>query len=87
MNFTKLAKLDSYRYKLIYGETKAGYWGRVAIRIFIESIMDSDVADIVTEVTASDNYIYLEGRYYMMTDYEIGEQEGQHHMDILVEEY
>lgn len=49
------ARLDSYDYRLVNPHL---------IHIYVESVSDVTVADIVTDINAHYGKIYLEGSYY-----------------------
>ena len=49
------ARLDSYDYRLVDPHL---------IHIYVESVSDVTVADIVTDINSHYGNIYLEGRYY-----------------------
>ena len=49
------ARLDSYDYRLV---------GPKLIHLYVESVSDVTIADIVTDINAHYGKIYLEGSYY-----------------------
>lgn len=54
----RLAKLDSYNYWLDFEKGKL-----VRITVVVDRVSSVDVADIATEINASDGNIYVEGHY------------------------
>ena len=59
LRYTKLDMLDYHIYTL-----ELDY---VDIQIMIQGTTDVIIADIASELTASDGHIYLEGGYYKFT--------------------
>lgn len=57
----RYTKLDMFDYEVYTLELNY-----VDIQIAIESTTDILIADIASEVTASDGHIYVEGNYYIM---------------------
>ena len=57
----KYAKLDLYDYRIDTLE-----FDYIDIVIAITSSTDITIADIASDITASDGYIYVEGRYYKL---------------------
>lgn len=55
----RYTKLDTYDYRIEHLQ-----YGDVDIVIQIDGPTDITIADIATELTASEGYIYVEGNYY-----------------------
>lgn len=53
------AKLDSYDYAFIYADNEIKQ-----IVVYVGSKHDIDIADIASDITASDGNIYVEGHYF-----------------------
>lgn len=62
----RYAKLDNYDYTLFY-EMEMDTIVRIRIRIARENYVD--IADINSEITACDGFIYVEGNYLKQIDY------------------
>ena len=58
------ARLDSYDYRLVNPKL---------IHIYVESVSDVTVADIVTDINAHYGKIYLEGSYYKFISSSVGQ--------------
>lgn len=58
---TSYAKLDSYDYKFRRVDGKI-----YAIVVYVDSLHDVEVADIASEITASEGNIYVEGNYFKL---------------------
>ncbi len=56
-----LAKLDIYEYRLLPG----------IIQIAIDGTNDPIIVDILSEIDRTNGRVYVEGRYFMMTGYEL----------------
>jgi hypothetical protein len=58
------ARLDSYDYRLVNPNL---------IHIYVESVSDVTIADIVTDINSHYGKIYLEGRYYKFISSSVGQ--------------
>lgn len=71
----KLAKLDGYNYMIYPG----------LIRIFVTSMNDPDMGDILTEIDRADGRIYVEGLYLQYSgDCRVVDVEDKTYIDIYV---
>lgn len=88
-NIERWAKLDEYDYEFIYGQSITGYWGITAVRIMVDGNSDSDITDIVSEITATDGFVYVEGHYFKIIEYTVIHEldEMQWYLDISVGEF
>lgn len=57
------AKLDNYDYAFIYADNKIKQ-----IVVYVGSNHDIDIADIASDITASDGNIYVEGHYFRLIE-------------------
>lgn len=70
-----LAKLDRYNYYILPG----------VIRIQLEAIHDPIAVDIMSEISAADNHIYVESRYFLFEgDMEIYKHDDIVYLELLV---
>lgn len=66
----KNTKLDMYDYRIDALDNEI-----FDIVIAIDSPMDVTIADIASDINASDGYIYVEGRYYSYLSLNVGQKE------------
>lgn len=61
-----LAKLDNYDYYFLPG----------VVQITMDSSSDPILVDILSEIDRSNGKVYVEGRYFMMSGYDIVPKSG-----------
>lgn len=62
-------KLDMYDYQLVLADNEV-----TQVFLDMDSIHDIDIADIASEITASDGNIYVEGHYLEFIQMEVGKK-------------